>query len=222
MPGGGTPQPTAAPGGRWAYRAEAAIHALGVAGAAVAAVVLMARVAPSGGTGAILACAVYAGGMLASFAFSALYNLHVASPRRELWRRLDHAAIFLLIAGTYTPFMALSLGGIAGYGALSAVWVAALGGAALKVLRPRKAEGAFVLLYLALGWCGLALIGMLVAVLPTASLVLLAVGGGLYSAGAGVHHFTHGLWGMAVWHAMVLAGAACHYAAVLVALPAPA
>ena len=58
--------------------------------------------------------------------------------------------------------------------------------------------------------------------LPTASLVLLAVGGGLYSAGAGVPHFTRGLRGMAVWHAMVLAGAACHYAAVLLALPAPA
>ena len=138
----GDPQEAVAPGGRWAYRAEVAIHALGVAGAAAGAVVLVIRVAPAGGIGAVLASAVYAAGMLASFVFSAVYNLRVASPRREVWRRLDHAAIFLMIAGTYTPFMALSIGGVAGYGVLTAVWVAALGGAALKLLRPRKAEGA--------------------------------------------------------------------------------
>jgi len=197
---------------------DAAVHALGVPAAPVAVVVLLMAVTPTGEAAAVLAAAVYGAGLIAMLWLSAAYNLVGDPERKERIRRLDHAAIFLMIAGTYTPFALVSLGGRMGLGLLALVWLVALAGAALKLLRPRRYERSTTVLYLALGWIGLPLAGLLVAALPAASLLLLGAGGLLYSAGVAFHLWDSLPYQNAVWHALVLAAAACHYVAVLTTL----
>jgi hemolysin III len=90
--------------------------------------------------------------LLAMLTCSAGYNLWPPSPMKELWRRFDHAAIFIMIAGTYTPLLLNRMGGEFGFGLLAFVWTAALGGAALKLAFPRRWESITLALYLGLGW----------------------------------------------------------------------
>jgi hemolysin III len=121
-----------------------------------------------------------------------------------------------MIAGTYTPFAGVALGGIVGCGLLAFVWAAAAAGAAHALLgRPGRGESAAVLLYLMLGWCGVVLVVPLSAALPPWALALLAAGGVLYSFGTVFHLAARLPYHNAAWHAFVLGAAACHFAAVL-------
>ncbi len=156
--------------------------------------------------------AVYAAALLFLVVGSALNNLAGPSPRRSLLRRLDHAGILLLIAGTYPPFM-LRVGGAWGHGLLAAVWLAAAAGIVLLMLDWRRFERLSTAFYLVLGWVILVALPPLVAAVPLAAVVLLAVGGVLYSVGAYFHHAERIRYNTALWHGFVLAGAACHYAA---------
>jgi hemolysin III len=146
---------------------------------------------------------------------SALYNLAPPGPRKALLRRFDHAAIFVMIAGTYTPVAALAIGGAWAWGLLGLVWSGALGGVVLKLVGPMRMEKLSVAAYLVLGWIGLAALHRLMEVLPTADLVLLLVGGALYSLGVVFHLATRLPYHNAIWHGFVLAAAACHFAIVL-------
>jgi hemolysin III len=146
---------------------------------------------------------------------SAAYHLARSSARRAFLRRLDHAAIFLLIAGTYTPFTTCRLHGAWAVGMTVAVWGGALAGAATKLLSPHRLIGLSTAIYLALGWIVLVGIKPFVAVLDPTTLTLLALGGVVYSIGAPVHHWRSLRFHNAVWHAMVLIAAACHYAAIV-------
>jgi hemolysin III len=199
--------------------ADAATHALGAAFGLAACGMLAAATLPWAGADPLRALAlwVYAAGLLAMLGCSALYNLTPAgTPRKALLRRCDHAAIFAMIAGTYTPFAGVALGGAAGGGLLAFVWTAAAAGAAHALLgRQGRREGIAVLLYLMLGWCGVVLIVPLSAALSTGGLALLAAGGVLYSAGTAFHLAARLPYHNAAWHAFVLGAAACHFAAVL-------
>jgi hemolysin III len=134
---------------------------------------------------------------------------------KEEIRRYDHAAIFLMIAGTYTPFALIAVGGTIGLGLLILVWLVAIGGMMLKLLRPRRFDRASVVLYLALGWVILPAMGLVVATLPTSALVLLVVGGLLYTVGVAFHVWETLPYQNAVWHGFVLVAASCHFVAVL-------
>jgi hemolysin III len=193
-------------------RADAAIHAVGVLSGLVACTVLL--TAGDGGKG-LAALAIYALGLMAMLTCSALYNLAADGPRRRLYQRLDHAAIFLMIAGTYTPFALVALGGTWGRGLLAVVWAAALVGIAIELSGRGRHDGLAVGLYLMLGWAVLPALGPLAAALSTAGLALLVAGGVLYSVGAAFHVWTGLPYQNAIWHAFVLAAAACHYLAVL-------
>lgn len=199
-------------------RADAAVHLLGLAGSAVALAALLAVVVPSGDTLPIVAASVYCTGLVAMLWLSAAYNLVRRGDWKERLRRADHAAIFLMIAGTYTPFALVSLGGVAGHALLALVWLIAAAGIFLKLLYPRRYERISIGLYLGLGWIGLPLVGVLVAVLPPGALVPLAIGGVLYTVGVGFHLWERLPYHNAVWHGFVLAAAGCHYAAVLAVL----
>lgn len=195
-------------------RADAAVHLLGTLAAPLGAVVLLA-VAADTGARAVAAAAVYSLGLVASFGFSAAYNLARAPGPRERLRRLDRAAIYPMIAGTYTPFALVGLGGASGGWLLGAVWAIAAGGAALAWCRPRRLERVHIGLYLALGWIGLVVLDDLLAALAPATLWLLLAGGVLYTAGVGVHLLRALPYHNALWHLMVVAGATCHWLAVL-------
>lgn len=214
---GGCPIATAAAAYRRSHViADRVIHLLGLAavaaGIAALAVLAVRRADPLLAAG----LAVYSIGLAASFGCSALYNVRMHSPRRELYRRLDHAAIYLLIAGTYTPFLIGGLGGARGWSVLAFVWTLALGGVAKKLLFPRRFERLSIALYLVLGWSILAAGDALYAALPPATLVLVVAGGLVYSGGVVFYAWAHLPYHKAIWHACVLAAAACHFAAILV------
>lgn len=194
-------------------RADAAVLLLGAFAAPLGALAVVVAAA-GGGPRAVAAAAIYGLGLVASFGFSAAYNLARAPALRERLRRLDRAAIYPMIAGTYTPFALLGLGGGSGGWLLAAVWAIALCGAVLAWLRPRRLERLHIGLYLALGWIGLVVLDDLLAALAPATLWLLGAGGLLYTAGVAVHLQRALPYHNALWHLMVLAGAACHWVAV--------
>ncbi|MHB2168532.1 PAQR family membrane homeostasis protein TrhA [Alsobacter sp. R-9] len=193
-------------------RADAVVHRIGLAAGVAGAVGLLA--AQEGGLVETGAVAIYAVGLLAMLGSSAAYNM--ARPSRIKWllRRADHAAIFLMIAATYTPFLArLRDVGFAG-GMAAFVWAGAIGGMILKLGWPGRFDRLSVALYLGLGWAIVAVAGPLAGSLATSTLVLLAAGGLLYTLGVPFHLWERLRFQTAIWHGFVLAAAGCHYAAV--------
>ncbi|MDJ0389160.1 hemolysin III family protein [Roseomonas sp. E05] len=188
---------------------------VGLTAALVACVVLAAAVPWSAGPGPVIAFGLYAAGLLAMLGCSALYNLARETRWRTLLRRLDHSAIFAMIAGTYTPVAWIGIGGLWGWGLLGAVWTGAAGGAALKMAAPARFERASILAYLALGWAGIVALRPLIEALPLRDLLLLAGGGLLYTLGVALHLMTGLRFHNALWHGFVVAAAACHYAVIL-------
>lgn len=196
--------------------ADAVIHALGVGFALIGGPILIGYVAFRGEAGTVAAISVYVATLIAMFSASAGYNLIPTVNWKEWLRRLDHSAIYLKIAGAYTPFAAVSLGGGVGKILLISVWAAALSGLALKVLYPRRFEILSIFLYLALGWAAVWVAGDIAASLKGATMTLILVAGGLYSVGVVFHLWTSLPFQNAIWHALVLAGTATIYAAMAV------
>lgn len=196
--------------------ADACIHVLGVIASLVAAIILivMANEMPvSWGVSVV----IYSIGLVAVFVFSASYNLVNWPPLKAVLRRFDHAAIYLKIAGTYTPF-AVVMGGVYGYVLLTTLWLITTFGMANKLFWPEHLFRTSNVLYLAEGWAGLITIGPLIAALSSQTLLLILIGGVLYSIGI-IFHISHRLpYHNAIWHGFVLAASGCHYAAVVSAL----
>jgi len=159
--------------------------------------------------------AFYAASLVAAFAVSAAYHWASASTVKEWLRRLDHAAIFVLIAGTYAPFALAKMTGGLALGLFLAVL--AIAGVALKLGWPRRFDRAAVALYLAQGWAILVAFEPLAAAVSSAALVLIVAAGVLYTVGV-VFHVCRLRFQDAIWHGFVLAAAACHYAAVVAAV----
>jgi hemolysin III len=162
------------------------------------------------------ALAVYGAGLLAMVGCSALYAWGRGGRRHALFRHLDHAAIFVMIAGTYTPFTAVALSGNHGLRLLLMIWTMAVAGVLLKLIAPRRFDALSVPLYLAMGWTVVSDPGLLLS-LPLPATVLLAVGGVFYSVGV-IFHLARVRFQEAIWHGFVMAAAACHYAAVVCAV----
>ncbi len=195
--------------------ADAVVHGIGLALAVLATAALLAAALPGGGGRRVAGLGIYAAGLLAMLACSALYNLTGASARKALYQRLDHAAIFAMIAGSYTPFALISIGGAWGIGLLAFVWTLSAGGMLVALLGGRRRpEGLVTGAYLLLGWTILVAIRPLAAAISTPSLVLLVAGGVLYSVGTVFHHWRTLPYQNAIWHAFVVTAAACHYVAI--------
>jgi len=185
---------------------------------ALAAGVTLALVAPGGR--ARTSAVVYAASLFSLFAVSALYHRPNWAPRARLWmRRLDHSAIFLLIAGTYTPFCLL-LGGATGRTMLAVAWAGAAAGVLQSILWVRAPKPLVAALYVLLGWVVVPVVPALRAALGTGALALLATGGLLYTLGAVVYASRRPdplprVFGYhEVFHGLVIAAAACHFAVV--------
>ena len=194
--------------------ADTVVHALGLGLGLVGAVAILVVVLDGPTSGRLLPIGIYALGLIAMLACSATYNLLRKSPRRDWLRRLDHAAIFVMIAGTYTPFTVLAFPEPWSSGLTIAVWTAAAAGVAFKLWRPPRWERLSVVLYLALGWIGVIALDPFLRSLATSTLVLLLVGGIVYSAGVAFHVAHDRRYQNVAWHACVLVAACIHYAAV--------
>jgi hemolysin III len=197
------------------------VHAIGLSAAALGGATLLAISLSRGHFRQAAAIGVYAACLVVMLLASTLYNL--AGPRRRpLLRRFDHAAIFLMIAGSYTPFTLERLSGGWSLGMTAAVWTVALAGAGGKILLPGLAKGLWVALYLALGWIAVAAIKPLIASVSLPALILLLAGGLVYSAGV-VIYLTRALpFRRAIWHGFVVAAAAIQYTAILIGVVLPA
>ncbi|MCQ8783803.1 PAQR family membrane homeostasis protein TrhA [Mangrovibrevibacter kandeliae] len=190
--------------------ADGIVHAGGLTFVTLGSVALLATLAGHVSTPILLATIVYLLTLAASTIASAAYNIWPERPFKWALRRFDHAAIYLLIAGTYTPFLAY-----AGMPTLLVlVWSVALVGVALKLLRPGRYERLLLLAYLGLGWCGIAAYGSLQDLLPVPVLGLLLLGGIVYSSGVVFHLWQRLRFHNAIWHAFVLVAAVTHFVAV--------
>ncbi len=193
---------------------DACIHVAGMSLSAAATVGLTVVAALHLSALHVVALGIYCFGMVSMFVSSACYNMMHSHRWREYLRRADHSAIFVMIAGSYTPFTLLKIGGIAGYGLLVAVWGVAISGVILKLCFPRRFERLTIALYLAQGWAIVVAFNPLLASVSARALALLVLGGCLYSVGVVFHLWEKLKFHNAIWHGFVLMAAACHFGAV--------
>ena len=199
---------------RRAYLADAVVHALTVLFAVAAAVALGFAAVAQEDLVHGLAVAIYGESLVVTLTMSAVYNLNTEPAAVERLRCCDHAGVFALIAGTYTPLAVFGLGPELGADLLVFIWIAAFAGAALKLRCPRRFERTGIAIYLALGWMLLPLLGPLSDTMPAGALWLLGAGAAVYTIGVAFHLATRVPYHNVIWHVMVLTGAACHFAAI--------
>lgn len=197
------------------------MHGIAIIAAVVGVAALIVVALPRENLPLIVSLLVYGCGLLVMWTCSALYNASNVPERRGRLRRFDHAAIFVMIAGTYTPFLAARLAGPWSCWLLVYVWVIAAGGVILKLIWVDRFPRLSVGLYLVLGWTIVVAIEPLLASMSRPAILLLVIGGILYSVGVLFHLWERLPYQQAIWHGFVAAAAVCHYAAVMgeVALP---
>ena len=195
--------------------ADRIIHMMGTLAGAVGSTILVGIAAAVAVRPTFSASLVYSVCLVAMLGCSAAYHLASNASRRAFLRQLDHAAIFLMIAGTYTPFTTCRLHGVWAIGMTAAVWTGAVTGAVMKLICPHRVDRVSIVAYLALGWIILVGIRPMLSSVDIQTAVLIGVGGVLYSIGTGFHLWRALPFHNAIWHSFVLIAASCHYAAVL-------
>jgi len=194
---------------------NAITHGVGVVFAVSALVLLIVFASLYGNALHIVSVAIYGTTLVLLYLASTLYHSFTKEKVKYIFKLLDHSAIFLLIAGTYTPFMLVTLRGVLGWALLSVVWVFAILGIILKVFFVGRFTVFSTLLYLLMGWLIMVAMKPLMAAIPASGLRLLVAGGILYTLGSFFYirksrPFNHG-----IWHLFVLAGSVCHFLSVL-------
>ena len=194
---------------------DAVVHILGLVGAVAAGSILLALALMQTAPEAFPALLVYVATLVAVLGVSLAFNLWPNTPVKNYLARFDQAAIFLFIAGSYTPFLAALGGTPAGVVMMSLVWGASLVGVALKLIVPERFGRVAIALYLAIGWSGVLVFQALGQALPASTLWLLLAGGVTYSAGIIFHLWEKLKFQNALWHVFVVAGASLHLWAVI-------
>jgi hemolysin III len=195
-------------------------HAAGCLLAFAGLIVLLATATSTGRLDQLFAFGIFGSSLVALYLASALYHLlPLSSVGVARLQKLDHVAIFVLIAGTYTPFCLLALDG--GWGLLILVWSLALCGVSIKIFWMGAPRWLSVALYLGMGWVAVIAAPALLRTVPAGGMVWVLLGGFIYSAGALIYGFKRpnlvpGMFGFhELWHLFVVAGSACHFWAVL-------
>lgn len=191
------------------------VHVLGLIVAVAAGSVLLAYAILETAPEAVPALAVYVGSLVAVLGVSLAYNMWPVSPIKMWLARFDQAAIFLFIAGTYTPFLAVLGGTTSGIVMTTFVWGASLIGVALKLIVPERFGRLAIALYLAIGWSGILVFQSLAQSLPSSTMMLLLAGGLTYSLGIIFHLWEKLKFQNALWHVFVVGGASLHLWAVI-------
>jgi hemolysin III len=189
-------------------RADALVHGAGIVGALAGSIALLVH------SGISWVLGSYLFGLLAMMIFSAAYNLTPPSHLKWLLRRFDHSAIYLLIAGTYTPLLPYLPDATQSWMLGLITWIGAAFGVLVKFLFPGRFDRLAILVYLALGWVGVTAAGTFAQVLPPPVMKLIIAGGLLYTAGVILHIWERLKFHNAIWHGFVAAAAACHFAAI--------
>lgn len=196
--------------------ANAACHGAGLVGAVVGTPFLMVSAVRQGDPAFIVGASVFCAAMILLYAASAAYHALPQGWLKRLFFVLDHSAIFLLIAGTYTPFTLGVLRETSGWALFASVWTLAIVGLGLRATGHGTHPAITTTLYLAMGWLVLFDLDALIAAVPPAGLAWLVAGGLAYTLGVIFFALDARIrYGHAIWHTFVVAGTACHYFAVL-------
>jgi hemolysin III len=197
-------------------------HGIGLLLSIAACVLLLVFACLRGDVWHVVSFAVYGLTLISLYASSTIYHALRGPARKALFKRLDHAAIYLLIAGTYTPFLLTELRSPLGWTLFAVIWALCGSGAVFKLVHGRTPPAVSTLAYVVAGWLILVVIGPLAAAVPRTCISLLVAGGVCYTSGI-VFYIWHRLqYHHAIWHAFVLGGSTCHFLAVLLFLLPPA
>ena len=205
---------------RWAYDryeliADGIVHGVGLFFALIGVTVLIFYATLWSPAGALVAAWVYGVGLVLTLGISFSYNIWPVSRTKWYLRRFDHSAIFILIAATYTPFLERGADDPLLLGTLIAIWAIAAFGIFVKCVFPGRYDRLAILLYLAMGWSGVLVAEPVASRIPYASMLLIIIGGIIYSLGVIFHVWERLRFQNAIWHGFVVAAAAVHYSAVL-------
>jgi hemolysin III len=194
--------------------ANSVTHGVGAALSVAGLVLLVYFSSRFGDTWQVVSTAVFGFTLVLLYTFSTLYHSFRGQRVRQVLQKFDHAAIFLLIAGTYTPFVLVTLRGPWGWSLFGVVWGLAIVGVALKFWFAGRFRVVSTLIYIGMGWLVMIAIKPLLAALPAGGLRLLIAGGLCYTGGAVFYLWKRLPYQHAIWHLFVLGGSICHWAAV--------
>lgn len=196
--------------------ANVATHGVGLLASIAAFPILVLLAARSGDAGVIIGMTIFGATLVGAYAASTVYHVMPPGPRKDLWRRLDQTAVYLLIAGTYTPFTLGALRGAWGWTLLATIWSAALIGIVVKVGLRANAPTLETVIYLAMGWLVVVATQPLLQRIGWAGFAWLLAGGIAYTVGTVFLVYQSRVrFGHCTWHVFVLGGSACHAIAVV-------
>lgn len=193
-------------------------HGVGVLLSIAALVILVVLAVGKGNTWHVVSFSIYGSTMVLLYLASTLYHSFTAEKVKNLFARFDHAAIFLLIAGTYTPFLLTALRGTFGWVLFGIIWGVAVIGVVIRSIYLTRFRKLMVAIYLIMGWMFVVAVGPMIKNLPLTSLIFLLLGGIFYSVGVIFYVKRNLKYGHGIWHLFVLAGSIMHFFAVLYSL----
>lgn len=196
--------------------ANSLTHGLGAVLSVAGLVLMVVFAGRHGDAWHVVSTAIFGTTLVLLYTASTLYHSLRGEQLKVLLRKFDHAAIFLLIAGSYTPFVLVTLRGPWGWSLFGVVWVLAVAGVTIKFWLAGRFQLVSTLIYVAMGWLVMVAIKPLVAALPAGGVKLLVAGGLCYTGGAVFYLWKRLPYHHAIWHLWVLAGSACHWAAVFI------
>lgn len=195
--------------------ANSVSHGVGLGMSLVGLVLLIVVAAINGDTVHVVSAAIYGATLVILFGASTVYHSMTRPGPRRVLRVIDHSAVYLLIAGSYTPFTLVTLSGTWGWALFGTVWGMALVGVVYKIFWFGRLKALSMGLYLVMGWTIVVAVKPLVEALDTGGIVLVVAGGLLYTVGVIFFAWEKLFFNHAIWHFFVLAAAVCHYLAIL-------
>lgn len=193
-------------------------HGIGTLLSIAALVLLIVFAAIKGNAWHVVSFSIFGSTLVLLYLSSTLYHSFTKEKVKNLFARFDHAAIFLLIAGTYTPFLLTALRGTVGWTLFGIIWAVAIAGVVIRSIYLTRFRKLMVGLYLAMGWMFVVAIGPMMKNLPGISLLFLLLGGIFYSIGVIFYSWRSLKYGHGIWHLFVLAGSIMHFFAVIYSL----
>ena len=196
--------------------ANSITHGVGAVLSIVALVLMVVLAVTQSSVIAVVSASIYGASLVLLFLASTLYHSFQKPGLKSILKTLDHCAIYILIAGTYTPFMLISLQGAWGYSMTAIIWSLAVFGIFFKVFYRHRFPKLSLFTYIAMGWLIIVASTEMMAKVPLGGLVLLAAGGLVYTLGTIFYVWERCPYNHAVWHVFVLAGAGCHFFAIYI------
>ncbi len=196
-------------------------HGIGAALSVAGLTVLVVLAVLYGNVTQVVSFSIYGGSLIVLYLASTLYHSFQQPKVKRVLKFIDHAAIFFLIAGTYTPFLLLGVQGAWGWTFLVVIWGIAILGVSFKAIFFNRMQKASVMLYILMGWLSVLILRSLLDNIPVGGLIWLGLGGAAYTIGVIFYAMKKVPYMHGVWHLFVLAGSLCHYFAILLYL-APA